>query len=144
MVISIIATWSKRLVTICVVCVILWHLTPHAAPRPGKAMVHVARTGGVVVRIDGQFFRVQSPTDTPVVCELAPGTHVAQVWRHGFLEGEEKFTVAPGRNVVIGPIDRPAFKAETAGAGPAPAPGEIGPDGLAARIRRPLATAVTN
>jgi hypothetical protein len=117
MVISFIATWFKRLGANCLAFVILWHLTSHDAPRRGKAMVHLASPDHAVVSIDHDLYRVNSAADTPVVCELAPGRHVAQVWRNGFLVGEQAFTIEPGRVAIIGPLDPATAKART----PAPA-----------------------
>lgn len=144
MVISFIATWFKRLGAVCLVFVMLWHLVPHSAPRRSKAMVHLASADRAVVCIDQKFFRVDSATDMPVVCEVAPGRHVAQVWRHGFLEGEETFTVEPGGVAIVGPLDRATAGSRAANASPAAPAGGAGAADLTAHIRAVGVSAVTN
>ena len=136
MVISFIATWFKRLGAVCLVFVVFWHLTSRDAPRRGKAMVHLALADHAMVWIDRQLYRIDSSKDTPVVCDLAPGRHVAQAWRNGFMEGEEAFTVEPGRVAIVGPIDHATVKAQIAKARAAEQAGGSGTAGVTAPIRQ--------
>jgi hypothetical protein len=147
--ISLIATWMKRLGAVCLGLVILWHVSHPAAPRRGKAIVHVLESN-VSVIIDRLEFLVPSLSRSPVICELDAGLHLAQVWRDGVLLGEERFLVEPGREVVISPdLRRPEPTVVTdspigpAAVEPPPARLVAGPEGrearaarLAARLRR--------
>ncbi len=42
-----------------------------------------------------------------MVCSLDPGDHFVKVVWDGVILGEERFTVEPGGEVVLGPFDRP-------------------------------------
>ena len=80
-----------------------------------------------------------------MICDLEPSTHVAQVWRHGFMEGEENFIVQPGRTVVVGPLGRPTCLVGDRERSPEPTTGAVDSGGLAAAGLRPtVATAVTH
>jgi hypothetical protein len=144
MVISFIATWFKRLGAICLAFVILWHLTAHGAPTRGKVMVHLKSADKALVLIDQRSYPVESGAQAPVVCDLAPGRHVAQVWRHGFLEGEEAFMVEPGRVAIIGPLDRRVIRRRAAAADVVSPARRSGPAGLAAHLQPILDLPVTD
>jgi hypothetical protein len=141
--ISLIATLLKRLGAICLALVIFWHVTQHAAPRRGKAIVHVSQSD-VVVFVDHQNYHISNYAESPVVCDLEPGDHQAQVWRHGILIGEERFTVEAGEEVVVPPFDRAGPDIDPALDRPVPTAERIRPAGLAARIREPEPTVVPN
>ena len=106
MAISMIATLLKRLGAVCLVFVIFWHITQQAAPRRGKAIVHLADADDVMVAIDQRNYRVESAAETPLVSDLEPGAHTARVWQHGVLLGVKHFTIQPGKQVVIAPFTR--------------------------------------
>ena len=106
MLISLIATTIKRLGAVCLVFVIVWHVARHIDPRQGKAIVHAPRPG-VLVSIDHLTFPVSTTAESPVVCSLDPGYHFVKVVWDGVILGEQRFTVEPGGEVVLGPFDRP-------------------------------------
>ncbi len=141
--ISLIATLVKRLGAVCLAFVILWHVAQHAGPRRGKAIVHVLRPDVVVV-VDHREYRVESIAESPVVCELEPGEHVAQV-RHGAaLLDEQSFTIEPGKDVIVClPDGRPAH-ARIATARPASTTSPIPASGLAIDTRRPSPNDIPN
>jgi hypothetical protein len=141
--ISLIATLLKRLGAVCLAFVIFWHVTHHAPPRRGKAIVHVSQ-GDVVVIVDQLNYRVPTSSESPIVCYLEPGPHKAQVWRHGRLLGETHFAVGPGEDRVIPAFDRPDADTDAANDRPVAAAEPISPAGLTARIRQPMATAIPN
>jgi len=141
--ISLIATLLKRLGVVCLAFVIFWHVTQHGPPRRGKAIVHVSQ-GDVVVIVDQMNYRVPRSPESPIVCYLEPGTHRAQVWRHGHLLGEKHFAIAPGEERVIPALDRADADTDAANDRPVAAAEPIRPAGLAARVRQPMATAVPN
>jgi hypothetical protein len=144
MIISMIATLLKRLGAVCLAFVIFWHVTQHAGPRRGKAIVQVPDTDDIVVAVDQRNYHVRTPEETPVVCDLEPGTHIVQVWRRGVLRGEEHFIIEAGKEVVIAPLGRPPVdRGALSGRLAATAEGN-GPAGLAVRIRQPEPRAVHN
>lgn len=134
MLMSLIATLVKRLGAFCLVFVIAWHVTHHAGPRQGKAIVQVSRTDHVVVSVDNRLYRIDSGAQVPLVCRLDPGEHYAQVWQWGKMRGEVHFRVEPGREIVIPPFDRPEPDARPADASSSiSASGRATADGLLAR-----------
>lgn len=140
--ISMIATLLKRLAAVCFAFVVFWHVTHQAPPRRGKAIVHVSQSD-VVVIIDHQDHRVPTYAESPVVCELDPGNHSAQVWRRGILLGQVRFTIEAGKDVVIPAFDRPEFETGAASEPSAPAAEPIGTAGLAASIRPPAPAVIS-
>jgi hypothetical protein len=129
-----IATLVKRLGAACLTFVILWHVTEHAGPTRGRAIVHVNQPN-VMVIVDQQSYHVGLLTPLPMVCDLKPGPHVAQVWRSGKLVGEESFNIEPGREVVVFPCEVPA---SVGGEGRRPQPArDVNPASLAVHSRRP-------
>jgi hypothetical protein len=143
--ISMIATLLKRAVAVCLAFVIFWHVTPHAAPRRGKAIVHLSQPD-VLVFVDHVEYHVRSVADSPIVCDLEPGDHRLQVWRHGALLDEERFVVESGKDVVVSALAHADVATENATASrrPESAAEAIRPAGLAARIPQPQPTSVPN
>jgi hypothetical protein len=136
MVISLIATLVKRLGAICLAFVIFWHVAQHAGPRRGKAIVHVSRSD-VVVAVDHRDYRVESTAQSPLVCDLEPGEHVAQI-RHGeALLDEQTFTIKPGEEAIIYLADHFPTYLDSAKVRPAPKDRNIRSTDLAADTRRP-------
>jgi hypothetical protein len=132
MILSLIATLVKRLGAVCIVFVILWHVTDHTGPRRGKAVVHVSRPDVHVV-IDYRDFPVASIAQSPVVCELEPGNHVASV-RHGkVMLDEQSFSIDPGQEIVLHLEDH--FP-RSAASRPAPRSVDIKSAGLAVETSR--------
>jgi hypothetical protein len=125
---------AKYLAAACLALVVFWQVAQHAGPRRGTAIVHVSQPDTIVI-IDDQRYRVESLTDSPVVCELEPGIHVAQVRRDGRVLGSESFKVESGTDVVIYPFSRPALATEAVENQPMPK--VMSPTGLAIHARRP-------
>jgi hypothetical protein len=140
MLISLIATTVKRLGAVCLAFVVLWHVGRYAGPQAGEAIVHVARHG-VIVSVDNRSYRIDSIGDSPVVCELAPGTHTVKVYRDELLLSDEDFTVEAGKQVVLFPIARTRGVPAVASIGPGsvPASESVRPAGLAVRIPKSAA-----
>jgi len=143
MVISMIATLLKRLGAVCLAFVIFWHVTHASAPRRSRAIVHVSQPG-VMVIVDHANYRIRSIAESPVICELEPGDHRAQVWRDGVMVGEEHFTVEPGKDLVLPPFDGRGAETAVAGARPVATADSISPAGLAAHIQLSEPTAAAN
>ncbi len=101
MLISWIATFSKRLVAVFFVLIIGWHLANGATPPKGRAVVHIGQWDDVVVSFDHNDHLLSSSMGIPMSCELEAGRHVAQVWHQGVLVRESIFQVNPGQEVVI-------------------------------------------
>jgi hypothetical protein len=101
--ISLIVTLVKRLGMAFLAFVILWHVAQHAGQRRGRAIVHVSQPD-VMVDVDDRSFHVGSLTESPVVCDLEPGPHRAEVWRNGRMVGEQRFAVEAGQDIVVYPI----------------------------------------
>ena len=139
--ISLIATLAKRVGAVCLAMVIFWHVVRHAGPRQGTAIVHVPQSN-VVVAVDDQSYHVESIAQSPLVCDLEPGSHVVKLRHGGLLLGEEDFTVEAGKEVVVCPFHRLEAAAAAASGGSESRPEAIGPPGLmvraAARARTPL------
>lgn len=135
MAISMLATWLKRLGAVCLAFVIFWHVSQHAAPRRGQAIVHVSQPQ-VLVLIDHQEYFVPTFADSPVVCDLEPGEHRVQVWKHGVLLGEEDVQIEAGKEVVVSPFDGSAVAKAALIDERAPGTKEAGQADLAARVRR--------
>jgi hypothetical protein len=134
--ISLIATLMKRLGAVCLAFVILWHVSQHAGPRRGKAIVHVTRPDVEVV-VDHLEYRLESIAQSPLVCELEPGEHEAQI-RHGeHLLDQQTFTIEPGKEAVVCLSDHKPARTDTAKARPAPAAEPIRSTDLAIDTRRP-------
>ena len=138
MVISMLATLLKRLGVVCLAFVVVWHITQSSTPRWGKAIVHVSRTKRAVVSIDHADYLVRSAMESPVVCDLDPGSHLVQVWEAGKLLGERRINVVAGEEVVVPPFVRPA--SVQVGEGDRPETN----GGLAARIQDSPPAAVAN
>jgi hypothetical protein len=134
--ISLIATLMKRLGAVCLAFVILWHVAQHAGPRRGKAIVHVTRPDVVVV-VDHFEHPIESIAQSPVVCDLEPGDHVAQIKHHDMLLDEQTFTIEPGQEAIVCLSDHKPAHSDIAEARPAPAAKPIRSAGLAIDTRRP-------
>jgi hypothetical protein len=134
--ISLIATLMKRLGAVCLALVIFWHVAHHVGPRRGKAIVHVSRPDVVVV-VDNRDYPVESVAQSPVVCDLEAGEHVAQIRRGEMLLDEQSFTIEPGRDAIVRLSDHHPAHTNGAKARPAPTTKVIRPADLAADTRRP-------
>ncbi len=110
MLISWIATFSKRLVAVFFVLIIGWHLANGATPPKGRAVVNLGHWDDVVVSFDHNDHLLTSSMGQPMSCELEVGTHVAQFWHQGVLVREAIFQVNPGQQVVIDAV--PAGRAD--------------------------------
>jgi hypothetical protein len=79
---------------------VMWEVARHADSRGGQAIVHVM-DGDVDIRIGDWERRVDSPTNTPITCELRPGRHTIQMFRAGVELYQEDFNVVPGEDIVL-------------------------------------------
>jgi hypothetical protein len=80
--------------------VILWQVAGHAGPPNGRVLVH-ASTTPVDIVVDDHIYRVEDLDHSPVVCELRPGPHTAQMVRDGQVLYREEFSVKAGEEVVL-------------------------------------------
>ena len=133
--ISLVATLVKRLGAVCLAFVILWHVAQHAGPRRGKAIVHVTRPDVAVV-VDQREYRLESIAQSPVVCELEPGEHVARIWHGEAILDEQTFTIEPGKAEIVCLSDHKPARTNIAKARPAPAAEPIRSADLAIDTRR--------
>lgn len=131
--ISLVATLAKRLGAVCFLLIVLWHAGRHAGLWRGRAIVHVAEPE-VTVNIGARQYRVVSMRESPLVCELEPGVHMAEVWRRGKLVGQETFVVESGKDVVVYPLSRRT--GAVAGGPTRPAQRKARPAHLVAHFRR--------
>jgi hypothetical protein len=134
--ISLIATLIKRMGAVCLAFVILWHVAQHAGPRRGKAIVHVTRPDVAVV-VDHLAYRLDSIAQSPLVCELDPGEHVARIWHGESILDEQTFTVESGNDAIVCLSDHKPAHTDIAEARPSPTAKPIRSAGLAVHSRRP-------
>jgi hypothetical protein len=90
----------KYATALAVSATVLWEVARHADSRGGQAVVHVME-GDVDLRIGDWECRVDSPTNTPITCELRPGQHTIQMFRSGVALYQEEFNVVPGEDIVL-------------------------------------------
>ena len=79
---------------------ILWQVVIHIGPQYGIAYVHVS-TPNVDVMVDDERYHIESLWETPIVCELSPGSHVLRMYRSGRLVYEENFSLGVGQDIVL-------------------------------------------
>jgi hypothetical protein len=131
--ISWIAALVKGVGAVCLTFVILWHFVPHAGPQRGKAIVHVPQPD-VMVEVDEQRYHVGSMEESPVVCEVEPGHHLAIVRGSGKLLWAGSFVVEAGEEVEVHADIR---RASAAAKGQRPLPAqEVKPASLAVQSGR--------
>jgi hypothetical protein len=129
-----IAALVKGVGAVCLTFVVLWHVVPHAGPRRGKAIVHVPQTG-VILEVDDLSYHVGPREESPVVCEVEPGRHLAIIRESGRLLWAESFVVEAGEEVVLR-ADYHLAGAAAKGQRPLPAQ-EVKPASLAVHSGRP-------
>jgi hypothetical protein len=134
--ISLIATLVKRLGAVCLAFVIFWHVAQHGGPRQGKAIVHVSRPD-VVVAVDHIDHPVDSTAPSPLVCELGPGKHVAQMLHGDSLLDEQSFIIEPGQAATVYLSDHVPARFRMAKAGPEETARDIRSTDLAVDTHRP-------
>jgi hypothetical protein len=79
---------------------ILWQVVEHCGPTKGIAYVHVAKPQ-VNVTVDDETYWVETLWETPIVCELEPGSHTLRMLESGRVLFEQEFTLEPGQEVVL-------------------------------------------
>jgi hypothetical protein len=84
---------------------ILWQVAARVGHQNGRVIVH-ATTTPVDIVVDDQVYRVEDLSDSPVVCELRPGPHTAQMVRDGQVLYREEFSVKAGEDVMLAAYDR--------------------------------------
>jgi hypothetical protein len=102
--IGLIALLAKRLIAVCVVSLIVWHVTHFGSAPRGRVLVFAPRQNDVVI-IDAQDYPVES-LERPLVCDLESGQHVLRVKRGQLTVAEEEFTIEPEKELVVIPRDR--------------------------------------
>jgi hypothetical protein len=66
----------------------------------GTVYVHVSEGYGDL-NVDDATYHVRSLWETPIVCELEPGTHVLTMSRNGRMVYHEEFSLHPGEELVL-------------------------------------------
>jgi hypothetical protein len=79
---------------------ILWQVHEHCGVVKCVAYVHVVPPE-VDVTVDSQTYRVETLSDSPLVCELRPGRHLLRMLRNERVLFEQEFTLDPGEEVVL-------------------------------------------
>ena len=51
--------------------------------------------------VDNETYHIDTPAESPIVCELRPGKHGLRMTRNGETLYEEKFTLRPAEEVVL-------------------------------------------
>lgn len=93
-------TVGRRVAGLALGVVVLWQVAEHAGPSRGRALVHVSCVPGDVV-VDQNVYHVDSLEETPIVCELRPGRHVARMLRDDRVLYQEEFAVSAGEEVIL-------------------------------------------
>jgi hypothetical protein len=78
----------------------LWYVAVHCGPQNGIAYVHVS-TPNVDVMVDDVEYHVETQWESPLVCELSPGTHRLRMIRSGKVVFEEQFSLGVGKELVL-------------------------------------------
>ncbi len=97
---SIVMTAGKRVAALVLGAVVLWQVAEHSGPTVGRVLVHVATLPADLV-VDGNVYRVDDLHETPIICELRPGRHTAQLVRDKQVLYHEDFTVKAGDEVIL-------------------------------------------
>jgi hypothetical protein len=91
---------GKRSAALALGTVVLWQVAEHTGPTRGRAVVHVATLPADLV-VDGNVYRVEDLHTTPIICELRPGRHTAQLIRGEQVLYREEFTLDAGDEVIL-------------------------------------------
>jgi hypothetical protein len=79
---------------------ILWQVAEHAGPASGRAIIHVSTPEADLI-VDDTRYAVESLWQTPIVCELHPGPHIARMVRDGRVVYQEEFAIAAGEDLIL-------------------------------------------
>jgi hypothetical protein len=109
----------KGIAALTLGCAILGMVARSCGPRDGVAYIHVFTTE-VDVTVDDSTYRVESRSESPIVCTLPPGPHVVRMSRAGTLLHEEAFMLEPGQEIVLCACARPAATHGDSAAGSGP------------------------
>jgi hypothetical protein len=90
----------RAIAGLALAAVVLSQVAAHSGPPNGTAYVHVS-SPEVEVILGGRAYQVRSLWDSPIVCELRPGTHTLKMSRNGITLHEEEFTIRAGDEVVL-------------------------------------------
>jgi hypothetical protein len=96
---------AKRVGALVLGGVFVWQVAENSGLRKGEAIVHVTESG-VDVTIDDSEYRVETVTDSPIVCDLTAGRHTLRMARDGRVLYEESFTVPTNNDVVLTAWDK--------------------------------------
>jgi hypothetical protein len=102
---SLMVAISKAICALGLGGVILWHVAVHSDARKGTAIVHVSAPDVDVV-VDDVAYHVETMWDSPVVCQLRPGSHKLRMIRDARVVYEESFTLGAGEDRVLAAGDR--------------------------------------
>ncbi len=98
-------TIGRRVAGLALGAVVLWQVAEHAGPSRGRALVHVSSFPADLV-VDQNVYHVDSPEETPIICELRPGRHVARMIRDDRVLYQEEFAVSAGEEVILSAWDQ--------------------------------------
>jgi hypothetical protein len=79
---------------------ILWQVALHSGPLNGIAYIHIPKPN-VEITVDDAKYRIETLWDSPLVCELRPGTHVLRMSRSGQVVFEQEFSLDRGKEIVL-------------------------------------------
>jgi hypothetical protein len=79
---------------------VLWEVALHCGPPNGKVYVHVTQGYGDLM-IDDAMYHVRTMWETPVVCELQPGSHALRMSRDGRQVCTQVFSIDAGEELVL-------------------------------------------
>jgi hypothetical protein len=99
---SLIAVTVKRLIAFCVLSLAVWHITASlmSGVPNGKVLVYVSGRP-TLMTVDHRPYAINAQVSEPVICTLAPGSHILRLERNGKAIFEESFTVEAQREQTI-------------------------------------------
>ncbi|MHB1560904.1 MAG: hypothetical protein ACYC61_25905 [Isosphaeraceae bacterium] len=98
-------TVGRRVAGLALGAVLLWQVAEHAGPSRGRVLVHVSSLPADLV-VDQNVYHLDSLEETPIICELRPGRHVARMIREDRVVYQEEFAVSAGEEVILSAWDQ--------------------------------------
>lgn len=98
-------TIGRRVAGLALGVVVLWQVAEHAGSSRGRTIVHVSCYPADLV-VDRNVYHVDSPEQTPIICDLRPGRHVARMIRDNRVLYQEEFAVSAGEEVILSAWDQ--------------------------------------
>ena len=93
-------TLGKRVGSFLLGGVVLWQVAEHTGPSHGQAIIHISNQH-LDVTIDRDAYRIEHPSESPIVCALRPGHHTVRLSREGKDLYQEEFVVTAGEDTVL-------------------------------------------